>query len=208
MNTALKNLTVATALAATLGLAGCASDSRSAPAGGSSMPGMEHGSSPMASMMPDTNADHNAADIMFAKMMIPHHAQAVEMSEILLGKQDVPAAVSALASRIKDAQGPEIEKMTGWLESWGQPATMPTDSGHGMSGMVDADGIEKLKSAAGPEAAKLFLEQMIKHHEGAVEMAQQEIGAGKNQEAVQLGRDIVTAQQAEIAEMKQLLGQL
>ncbi|MFD5276318.1 DUF305 domain-containing protein [Pseudarthrobacter sp. NPDC058362] len=207
MNTALKTLTVTAALAASLGLAGCASGSGSAPTGGSSMSGMDHGSSP-ASMMPDANADHNAADAMFAQMMIPHHAQAVEMSDIVLGKQDVPAEVTALATKIKDAQGPEIEKMTGWLESWGQPTTMPTDSGHGMSGMVDADGMEQLKAAPGPEAAKLFLEQMIMHHEGAVEMAQQEIGAGKNADAVQLGRDIVAAQQAEIAEMKQLLAKL
>lgn len=208
MNTALKTLTITAALAATLGLAGCASDTGSAPTGGSSMSGMDHGSSPMTSMMPDANADHNAADAMFAQMMIPHHAQAVEMSDIVLGKQDVPAEVTALATKIKEAQDPEIEKMTGWLESWGQPTMMPTDSGHGMSGMVDADGMEKLKAAPGPEAAKLFLEQMIMHHEGAVEMAQQEIGAGKNADAVQLGRDIVTAQQAEIAEMKKLLAEL
>lgn len=205
MNATLKTLTVTAALAATLGLAGCTSGS---PTGGSSMSGMDHGSSPMASTTPDANADHNAADTMFAQMMIPHHKQAVEMSEIMLGKQDVPAEVTALATRIKDAQGPEIEKMTGWLESWGQPIMMPTDSGHGMSGMVDADGMQKLEAAAGPEAAKLFLEQMVMHHEGAVEMAQQEIGAGKNQDAVQLGRDIVTAQQAEIAEMKKLLAEL
>lgn len=205
MNTTLKTLTVIAALAATLGLAGCGSGS---PTGGSSMSGMDHGSSPMASRTPDANADHNTADTMFAQMMVPHHKQAVEMSDIMLGKQDVPAGVTVLATKIKNAQGPEIEKMTGWLESWGQPVMMPTDSGHGMSGMVDVDGMRQLKAAAGSEAAKLFLEQMVMHHEGAVEMAQQEIGAGKNPEAVQLGRDIVTAQQAEIAEMKKLLAEL
>lgn len=207
MNTTLKTLTVA-ALAASLGLAGCATDSGSAPTGGSSMSGMDHGSGPMTSMMPEANADYNAADTMFAQMMIPHHTQAVQMSGIVLDKQGVPAEVTALATRIKDAQGPEIKTMTGWLESWGQPTMMPTDSGHGMSGMVDAAGMAKLKAASGPDAAKLFLEQMIMHHEGAVEMAQQEIGAGKNPETVQLGRDIVTAQQAEITEMKQLLAKL
>ena len=206
MNSKLKTLSIAAVVAASLGLAGCAAESGST--GGSTMP-MNHGSSaPMASMMPDPSADHNQADIMFSQMMIPHHAQAVEMSDIILAKQDVPAEVTALATRIRDAQAPEIEAMTGWLESWNVPTAMADHSGHGMSGMVDAEGIDKLKAAQGTDAARLFMEQMIEHHEGAVDMAKQEIGAGKHPEAVQLARDIVTAQEAEIAEMKQLLAGL
>jgi uncharacterized protein (DUF305 family) len=77
-----------------------------------------------------------------------------------------------------------------------------------MAGMVDDDGLEKLKAASGTDAVRLFLEQMIGHHEGAVEMAQQGIGAGKYPESIQLARDIVTAQESEIAEMKQLLASL
>ena len=198
---------VATALAASLGLAGCAAGT-GAP-GGSSTHGADHGSpSAMSSMMPDANASHNQADIMFAQMMIPHHAQAVEMSDIVLAKPDLPVEVAALATRIKDAQAPEIEAMTGWLKSWNAPVAMSDHTGHGMAGMVDAEGIDTLKAAQGTEAARLFMEQMTGHHEGAVEMAQQEIGAGKYPEAVQLARDIVTAQEAEIAEMKQLLAGL
>jgi uncharacterized protein (DUF305 family) len=202
MNTKIKTLSAVAALAASLGLAGCAADS------GNNMP-MNHGSSgPMSSMMPDANADHNQADIMFSEMMIPHHAQAVEMSGIVLAKPDIPAEVTALANKIKDAQAPEIATMTGWLRSWNVPTMMPDNSGHGMSGMVDADGVNKLKAAQGTDAARLFLEQMIGHHEGAVDMAQQEIGEGKHPESIQLARDIVTAQEAEIAEMKQLLATL
>jgi uncharacterized protein (DUF305 family) len=74
-----------------------------------------------------------------------------------------------------------------------------------MGGMVDEDGITRLKAAEGTDAARLFLEQMIGHHEGAIDMAQQEIGAGKYPATVQLARDIVKAQEAEITEMKQLL---
>jgi uncharacterized protein (DUF305 family) len=77
-----------------------------------------------------------------------------------------------------------------------------------MSGMVDDDGIDKLKAASGADAVRLFLEQMIGHHEGAVDMAQQEIGAGKYPESIQLARDIVAAQESEIAEMKELLAGL
>ncbi|TLM84478.1 DUF305 domain-containing protein [Pseudarthrobacter sp. NamE2] len=204
MNTKLTALSLAAALAAALGLAGCAADTGNSGAAGTH--GMNHGSSSaMASTMPDPAAGHNEADVMFSQMMIPHHEQAVEMSGIILAKQDIPAEVTALATRIKDAQAPEIETMTGWLADWNAPTTIADHSGHGMSGMVDAQGIEKLKDAQGAEAARLFLEHMIGHHEGAVDMAQQEIGAGKHPEAVQLARDIVTAQEAEIAEMKQLL---
>ena len=214
MNTSLKTLSITAALAASLGLAGCAGNAGS----GSSMP-MDHGSSgpmsstmptsmPSASMMPSAGADHNQADVMFAQMMIPHHAQAVEMSGIILEKQDMPAEVTALATKIKAAQAPEIEQMTGWLQGWNVPTMMSDHTGHGMTGMVDDAGIDKLKSATGTEAARLFLEQMIGHHEGAIDMAQQEISAGKSPEAVKLGRDIVGAQQAEITQMKQLLATL
>jgi uncharacterized protein (DUF305 family) len=205
MNTKIKTLSVAAALAASLGLAGCAAES--GPSGGG-MHSNHDSSSPMSSMMPDANADHDQADIMFARMMIPHHAQAVEMSDIVLAKPDLPADVRALATRIKDAQAPEIETMTGWLKAWNVPTMMPDHSGDGMSGMVDAEGLEKLKAAQGTEAARLFMEQMTEHHEGAINMAKQEIGAGKYPDAIQLARDIVTAQEAEIAEMKKLLAAL
>jgi uncharacterized protein (DUF305 family) len=204
MNTKFRTISIAAALAASLGLAGCAAGSN--PAGGNTMPGMPHGnSSPMASMMPDANADHNQADVIFAQMMIPHHAQAVEMSDIVLAKTGIPAEVSSLATKIKAAQAPEIATMTGWLKSWNQPTMMSDHSGHSMEGMVDTGGIDELKSAEGTEAARLFLTQMIGHHEGAISMAKQEISAGKYPEAIELSRAIATSQEAEIAEMKGLL---
>lgn len=207
MNTTVKTLSIAAALAASLGLAGCASTA----ATGNSMP-IDHGSSnpmsgamPSVGMTPGATADHNQADVMFAQMMIPHHAQAVEMSGIILANPGMPAEVTAVATKIKAAQAPESEQMTGWLTGWNVPTTMSGHSGHGMTGMVDGDGINKLKSATGTEAARLFLDQMIGHHEGAIDMAQQEISAGKFPDAVKLGHDIVDAQQAEITQMKQLL---
>jgi uncharacterized protein (DUF305 family) len=209
MNTKIRTISIAVALAAALGLAGCATASTP---GGNTMPGMHGGSSsPMASMMPDADDDHNQADIMFSQMMIPHHAQAVEMSDIILAKQDIPAEVSTLATKIKAAQAPEIKTMQGWLETWNQPTGMMSGStmpGHGMGGMVDANGIDRLKAAQGTAAARLFLEQMIGHHEGAIDMAQQEIRNGKYPATIQLSRDIVTSQEAEIVEMKALLAQL
>ena len=149
---------------------------------------------------------HNAADAGFARMMIPHHAQAVQMSDIMLAKNDVPAQVTALAGRIKAAQGPEIEKMTGWLKEWNEPVGMSGD--HTMNGIVDDEDMTKLESAQSREAARLFLTHMIAHHQGAVAMAQKEGTDGKNADALKLGKDIVTAQKAEIKEMEELLGTL
>ncbi|MFW0773014.1 DUF305 domain-containing protein [Paenarthrobacter nitroguajacolicus] len=211
-----KALTIsAAAIAAAIALAGCAAGTEAGSPATSSMPGMNHGGSAMPSgsasaTSPAASADFNDADTMFAQMMIPHHAQAVEMSDMILKKQDIPAEVMALATKIKAAQGPEIEKMTGWLESWGQPTAMPTNmpSGHSMSGMMGEEDMKKLEAAQGTEAAKLFLTQMIAHHEGAVMMAKTETTDGKNADAVKLSKDIVTAQEAEIQEMKDLLAGL
>lgn len=169
------------------------------------MPGMDHGSMGSTSSASSAPAaeDHNSADVMFVQMMIPHHAQAVEMSEMILKKQDIPAEVTALANRIMDAQGPEIEKMTGWLKGWNESTQPP--SGHGMEGMMGADDMSQLEAAQGAGAAKLFLTQMIAHHQGAVTMARTETTDGKNAEAIQLAKEIVSAQEAEIKEMQQLL---
>jgi len=196
----------AAAVAAAIALAGCASGSNGTSAPMNSMDGMDHGSmsgSAPASSTPAAAADHNAADTMFTQGMIPHHQQAVEMSDLMLGKSDIPAPVKELATRIKAAQGPEIATMTGWPKTWNESAT--TAPGMDMGGMMGADDMAKLKAAQGTEAAKLFLTQMIAHHQGAVAMAKTEIAQGKNADAVSLAKSIVTAQQAEIKDMQTLL---
>ena len=195
----------ATAVAAAIALAGCASGASGTSAPMNSMNGMDHGSmsgSAPASSSPAA-ADHTAADTMFTQGMIPHHQQAVEMSDLMLGKSGIPAPVKDLAARIRAAQGPEIATMTGWLTSWNESATMAP--GHTMEGMMGDDDLNGLKAAQGTEAAKLFLTQMIAHHQGAVTMAKTEITQGKNADAVALAKSIVTAQEAEIKEMQGLL---
>ncbi|WP_018772406.1 DUF305 domain-containing protein [Arthrobacter sp. 131MFCol6.1] len=192
-------------ISAAIALSGCAGTSGSTPT--STMPGMGSGGMGMASSPAPATADHNAADTMFTQGMIPHHAQAVEMSDMMLKRQGMDARITALASKIKAAQAPEIEKMTGWLKTWNEPAQMA--SGHGMGdGMMGDDDLKKLDAAQGADAAKLFLAQMIAHHEGAVMMAKTEISQGKNPDAIQLSKSIVTSQEAEIQEMKTLLAGL
>lgn len=171
---------------------------------------------------------HNDADVAFAQGMIPHHEQAIEMSDMLIGKQGVDPAVVSLANRIKEAQGPEIKQMQDWLQQWGigsAPATGGADMpghnmpGHDMSGgdgmgdmpgmggggmMSEAD-MAALQNAQGAAAGQLFLDQMIEHHEGAITMAQQEIDNGQFPAAIDMARNIVSSQQAEIEEMRALL---
>lgn len=190
------------------------------------------GSSVTTSMSTSAGAEttHNEADVTFAQSMIPHHEQAIEMSDMLLGKQGVDPAVASLASTIKGAQAPEIEKMRGWLQLWGvTTAQAPTGSampghsmpGHDMSGgpgmgdmpgmgsgghgMMSAADMAALQNAQGAEAGRLYLEQMIVHHDGAISMAQTEIDNGQFPAAVEMARSIASSQKAEIDEMRALL---
>lgn len=184
-------------LAGGLALAGCSS---AAPTDHSSMPGMDHS----ASDAPASGA--NDADAMFAAMMIVHHEQAVEMSDLVLGTEGVDPRVADLAERIKAAQAPEIEKMQGWLDEWGVDA--PAGGMDHGDGMMSEGDMAALEAASGAEASRLFLEQMIVHHEGAITMAETQIADGQDADAVALAEDIVAAQGDEIAEMKEILATL
>lgn len=160
-------------------------------------------------------AQFNDADVTFAQDMIPHHRQAVDMAEFAETRAQSPQ-VKELAAKIKAAQDPEIQTMTGWLEQWGEdvPEDMGDMEGHGgmdmgddMPGMMSSEDMDKLEAAKGAEFDKMFMEMMIEHHEGAIEMAKTEQSDGKYAEAKQLALAIEKAQAAEIATMRKLLGQ-
>ncbi|MCW4386544.1 DUF305 domain-containing protein [Salinibacterium sp. SYSU T00001] len=195
----IRTLTLATGvLAAALVLAGCSTT------GDTGMEGMDHGSS--SSPADDSsNAEFNDADVNFAMGMAVHHKQAIEMSETLLAKDGIDERVAALAEDIKAAQAPEIQTMNTWLEEWGADTEM---GGMDHGGMMSEDDMAALEQATGPEASSLFLEQMIEHHEGAIQMAQGELDTGTNADALDLAQKIVDDQNAEIAEMQQLLDTL
>jgi uncharacterized protein (DUF305 family) len=96
-----------------------------------------------------------------------------------------------------------------WLMQWGEDSTNSGHSGHGgmgMAGIVDQATMDKLKSLHGPEYDKLWLQSMIGHHQGAITMAQGEIAHGKNPDVIGTAKSIITAQQAEIDQMKLTLG--
>jgi uncharacterized protein (DUF305 family) len=160
------------------------------------------------------------ADVAFAQDMIPHHAQAIEMAEIALD----PAAAAGpdvldLATRVRDAQDPEIELMRTWLDHWGMPMTdeeMEAMGGmdgtdhsgmdhSGMDGMMTAAEMDELRNASGADFDRLWLELMIRHHEGAITMAEAVKVNGVNDDAIELADEIIAAQQQEIDEMRVLL---
>jgi len=190
--------TAAITLTALLALAGCASTTTGG--GMDNMPGM--GSSASASPA----ADVNMADMQFTMMMIPHHEQAVEMSDMILAKDGIDERVITLAEQIKAAQGPEIELMESWLDDWGTPMGDMDGMDHG--GMMSDSDMQALEDATGVEASRLFLEQMIVHHQGAIEMAQAEVDNGQNADVIALAEAIIASQTTEITTMEDILATL
>ena len=181
--------------------------------------GAPHASSPTSAVSPATAlpavrsvANVSDSDVSFAQQMIPHHQQAVEMADLALTRETSPE-VKRLAEQIKAAQGPEIEMMSMWLQSWGAPMEMGEDhSGHDMggmdmSGMMSDDDMQALADAQGAEFDRMWLEMMIAHHQGAISMAEQVKAASSNADVTSLAGAVMTGQAEEIDTMQKLLAQ-
>ena len=164
--------------------------------------------------------EHNRADVMFAQSMIPHHAQAVTMAEMVPSHTGDPKMIE-LARRIQNAQQPEIDQMTGWLTAWRQPVAPPSatamppmagspmpgmDHGQGMPGMMSHQDMTRLGQSRDANFDGMWLRMMIRHHEGAVEMSEIELAQGSDSEAKALAQKIIDAQRVEITEMKGMPG--
>ena len=164
---------------------------------GQSMDHSGHGSS----SKDESSTEYSADEIMFAQMMIPHHEQAVTMSELALTNTTTPE-VLALATAIRDAQAPEIIQMQSWVGD---------NSGHDghnhdmeMGGMLTEEELETLASLKGEAFDQFFLASMIAHHEGALDLVEM-INDSTNSEVKTLAANIVKSQSAEIEAMKALL---
>jgi len=200
-------LTVAT-LALGLTIAGCADTAPTA----SDTPAVTASTSGAAAESQMPGGGHSSADTEFAQMMIEHHVGAIEMADLALERATTPA-VRDLATRIRAAQDPEIDLMTGWLEGEGEPTTAGNMTGmdHGsmeMDGLDQTEAMAELEQVSGTEFDRRFLQLMIAHHAGALEMAQAQLDDGVNTEMRDLAQTIVDAQEAEIAEMEDLLATL
>jgi uncharacterized protein (DUF305 family) len=193
------------ALASVVGivaLAGCATTSASnAPSA----------AGPSTAVAAPTSSEHNDADVAFVQGMIPHHTQAIEMAKLAAGRAS-NNDVKQLASRIEQAQDPEISQMRSFLTAWGMPESGTGGMDHGTmtgmnggSGIMSDDQLRQLENATGAQFDRMFLQMMTEHHEGAIEMSKAELADGQNADAKGLAQKITDAQQAEITEMKGLL---
>ena len=157
------------------------------------------------------------ADVAFMQGMIMHHAQAVEMTE-LLARQGSDPAVKELGARIANSQSSEIIFMRRWLSERGFPTTMPMDDMGGMDmgdmdmppmpGMLTKKQMAALKAANGPAFDHLFLTGMIQHHTGALTMVTDLFahpGAAQDPILFDFASDVNSTQTAEILIMKNLL---
>ncbi len=151
----------------------------------------------------NSNSQMVGSDAMFLQMMIPHHEQAVVMSDLALSTSK-DADVLKLAKQIRDAQAPEIIKMQGWLSDAGLSEDPGHSMGNGMGGMLSDSDLSALKGSTDKAFDKLFLAGMIAHHEGAIDMVMM-IENSQDSDVKRLGQDIVKSQTAEIELMKELL---
>ncbi|MFH9015364.1 DUF305 domain-containing protein [Streptomyces sp. NPDC017943] len=201
-----RTVVVAAASAAAFVLAACGGDGDDSSGHGSHN---SNSASPAASA-PASRGQHNAADVAFAAGMIPHHRQAVEMAD-LAPERAQSAEVKKLAADIKKAQDPEIKTLSGWLTSWGEQVPAQGAMGHSMhggasGGMMTVQEMERLEKASGKAFDTAFMDLMIKHHEGAVAMAETEQADGAYGPAKKMAGQIITSQSAEIERMNKLLG--
>lgn len=187
MKSRTKRIGAAAALLAGLALSGCSMNSAM--------------NNPPAANSQNSATDFSGADIMFAQMMIPHHQQAVDMGTLAETRASSPE-VKALAATIKAEQAPEISQMEGWLEASGASSDMGHDMA--MGGMLSDDEFKALENATGAEFDKLFLQGMIAHHEGAIDMAQMIVDSN-NTEAKALAAAIISSQTEQIDYMQGLL---
>ncbi|GAA4390910.1 DUF305 domain-containing protein [Tsukamurella soli] len=209
-------LAVAVPLVAALALSGCSSAVTDHPAlssgaagmsmpNGMAMPGGSGVPAPAgASSAPSSPDRHDSADIAFASMMYPHHAQAIEMAKMVAGKGARPE-VGALAASIEKSQQPQMDAFTRLLRAWGAPAPSATMS-HPMDGIMTDAQMQNLQKLRGAAFDHEWLTMMIEHHQGAIAMSDTELAQGVNPEALRIAGDIKTGQQREIDQMRALLG--
>jgi uncharacterized protein (DUF305 family) len=175
-----------------------------------------------------TAAAEGSVDAGFARDMQAHHAQAVELA-VLLRDRSTDEEVRTVALDILLTQQNQIGQMAGWLSTWGLPAAasdvpmawMTGDHAHptsgtaaagsgatgyaAMPGWVSREDLARLTAATGADADRLFLQLMIPHHRGGVEMAEYAAEHARRPQVVALARTIVTSQERELTVLQDML---
>ena len=165
-----------------------------------------HGFGMMDSDQTRSTRDLSGADSMFLQMMIPHHQQAVDISELAIARSK-DAELIALATDIRDGQKAEIIQMKSWLGKADADIDMGHSMGDSMGGMLDDQELADLESASGTNFDLLWLEGMINHHDGALHMSTM-IKDARNAEIKRFGENVISAQTAQIEQMKIMIKRL
>ncbi len=184
------------------------------------LPGEQATTLPPGSTLPPSQDPYTGSDVAFLVQMVPHHEQALEMAE-LAPDRATDERVLGLASRIADVQQAEIDVYVRWLADHGldvdgrpddRAGEDHGDGGHGgdmsMPGMATTQDLTTLEAADGAEFDRLWLELMIVHHEGALDMAAERETTGTNVRVGELAADVAVTQLDEIATMEKVLDDL
>ena len=154
----------------------------------------------------DGEAGHNDVDVHFLGMMVPHHQQAIDMSDVLLDSDVEDAEVRDLAQRIKDGQERENEQMRAWADEWGIDKDMEHHSKHIANGMFHPEQLAEFEALRGDELRTAFLEMMHFHHNHVIKMTQDEVDRGGYEPLREMAKEMIEVQTAEMGEMEKLLG--
>ena len=170
------------------------------------------GPSLRAAFTPETSTSangepgYNDTDVHFLGMMVPHHQQAIDMSDVLLDSDVDDAKVRDLAQRIKDGQERENEQMRAWADEWGIEKDMEHHSAHIANGMFHPEQLEQFEALRGDELRTAFLEMMHFHHNHVIKMTQDEVDRGGYEPLREMAKEMIEVQPAEMGEMEELLG--
>lgn len=207
-------VTAAMAALALLAVAGCdsgsGSDAKSPAASGPSViapgkPGEENQTLSAADAAEQRAEDDspNSADVDYARMMIQHHSQALDMTELVADRAE-STQVEKLAARIAASQGPEISTMRAWLKTHGKSETGGAHDHASMPGMATEAQLKNLRAARGKAFDQLFLTLMITHHQGAITMATDVKAQGNNIQIEEMADDVIAQQTSEISRMRDM----
>ena len=201
-------------------VAGCASPEAEVPADPAPatveqprtvQPGAPGEATAEAELDAPTEPSYTEADVAFMQAMLPHHAQALVMTELVPERagRDV---MRFLAERIEVSQETEIAMMRRWLRERGEEVPSLDWRGHGgMHGMATPEELARLEEARGEAFDRLFLQLMIRHHQGALRMVRElraVEGAAQGPEIFQFITHVDADQRAEIERMRRLLNDL
>ncbi len=159
------------------------------------MADMDHGSMDMGTMTGEMMHMGADSEEEFLVNMLPHHQEAIDTATIIVAKTE-NAELKKIAEAIVSGQSEEVTTMKGWLTSWYPTSKIKTAY---MPMMRD------LSKLSGHDLDDTFMEDMIKHHEGAVHMAEEVLEVTQRPETVKLAKAIISAQNKEIAIFQKML---